>query len=247
MNYRHAFHAGNFADVVKHATLVLLIERLKAKEAAFRVIDTHARPGLYDLTGDEATRTGEWHNGIGRIVGRKFVPPMDGLMAPYLATVAAANEGKKGLSRYPGSPWLIRHLLRKQDRLTAVELHPDDAAGLVAAGADGIWVSNHGGRQLDGAASSFDAIEAIHRAVGDQVPILLDSGVRTGMDVIKAKARGAAVCAIGRAALFGAAEGRAGVERVLDILLEEIAVGLKLCGAPGFGKVGPQLIAPARA
>ena len=126
-------------------------------------------------------------------------------------------------------------------------MHPDDAAGLVAAGADGIWVSNHGGRQLDGAASSFDAIEAIHRAVGDQVPILLDSGVRTGMDVIKAKARGAAVCAIGRAALFGAAEGRPGVERVLDILLEEIAVGLKLCGAPGFGAVGPQLIAPARA
>jgi 23S rRNA (adenine2030-N6)-methyltransferase len=130
MNYRHAFHAGNFADVVKHATLALLIERLKAKDAAFRVIDTHAGPGLYDLTGGEAARTGEWHNGIGRIVGRKFSPPMDALMAPYLAAVAAANDEKKALSRYPGSPWLIRHLLRKQDRLTAVELHPDDAAAL---------------------------------------------------------------------------------------------------------------------
>jgi 23S rRNA (adenine2030-N6)-methyltransferase len=130
MNYRHAFHAGNFADVVKHATLALLVERLKAKEAAFRVIDTHAGPGLYDLTGGEAARTGEWHNGIGRIVGRTFAPPMDGLMAPYLDAVAAANEGKKALLRYPGSPWIVRHMLRKQDRLTAVELHPDDAAAL---------------------------------------------------------------------------------------------------------------------
>jgi 23S rRNA (adenine2030-N6)-methyltransferase len=130
MNYRHAFHAGNFADVVKHATLALLVERLRAKEAAFRVIDTHAGPGLYDLTGDEAARTGEWHNGIGRIAGRKFVAPMDGLMAPYLDAVAAANDGKKTLRRYPGSPWIVRHMLRKQDRLTAVELHPDDAAAL---------------------------------------------------------------------------------------------------------------------
>jgi 23S rRNA (adenine2030-N6)-methyltransferase len=130
MNYRHAFHAGNFADVVKHATLALLIERLKAKAAAFRVIDTHAGPGLYDLAGDEAGRTGEWHNGIGRIVGRTFAPPMDALMAPYLAAVAAANGGAKGLRSYPGSPWIIRHLMRKQDRLTAVEMHPEDAAAL---------------------------------------------------------------------------------------------------------------------
>jgi 23S rRNA (adenine2030-N6)-methyltransferase len=130
MNYRHAFHAGNFADVAKHATLALLIERLKAKEAAFRVIDTHAGPGLYDLAGDEAGRTGEWHNGIGRIMGRKFAPPMDALMAPYLAAVTAANAGGKALRAYPGSPWIIRHLLRRQDRLTAVEMHPEDATAL---------------------------------------------------------------------------------------------------------------------
>ena len=132
MNYRHAFHAGNFADVVKHATLALLIEQLKAKEAAFRVIDTHAGPGLYDLAGDEAGRTGEWHNGIGRIVGRKFAPPMDALMAPYLEAIAAANDGKKALRRYPGSPWIIRQMMRRQDRLTAVELHPEDGAALAA-------------------------------------------------------------------------------------------------------------------
>ncbi|RWE75209.1 MAG: alpha-hydroxy-acid oxidizing protein [Mesorhizobium sp.] len=123
-------------------------------------------------------------------------------------------------------------------------LHPDDAGRLIAEGADGIWVSNHGGRQLDGAVASIDAIGAVHAAVGDRAPILIDSGIRTGMDVIKAKARGSAASAIGRAALFGAVAGRAGVERVLDILLEEIATGLKLSGVPGFQQVGPDLIAP---
>ncbi len=132
MNYRHAFHAGNFADVVKHAVLALLIERLKAKDAAFRVIDTHAGIGLYDLTEDEATRTGEWREGIGRLWGRDFDPALAPLLAPYLAAVVAANGGEAPapLTRYPGSPWIARHLFRKQDRLTAVELHPDDAAAL---------------------------------------------------------------------------------------------------------------------
>lgn len=124
-------------------------------------------------------------------------------------------------------------------------LHPDDAVRLIAEGADGIWVSNHGGRQLDGAVASIDATSAVHAAVGGRAPILIDSGIRTGMDVIKAKARGATASAIGRAALFGAVAGQAGVERVLDILLEEIATGLKLCGVPGFQLVGPDLIAPA--
>ncbi|CDX46722.1 (S)-mandelate dehydrogenase [Mesorhizobium sp. ORS 3359] len=124
-------------------------------------------------------------------------------------------------------------------------LHPDDAVRLIAAGADGIWVSNHGGRQLDGAVASIDATGAIHAAVGGRAPVLIDSGVRTGMDVIKAKARGAAASAIGRAALFGAVMGQVGVERGLDILLEEIATGLKLSGVPGFQQVGPALIAPA--
>lgn len=123
-------------------------------------------------------------------------------------------------------------------------LHPVDAARLIAEGADGVWVSNHGGRQLDGAVASIDATGAVHAAVGGRAPILIDSGIRTGMDVIKAKARGATASAIGRAALFGAVAGQAGVERVLDILLEEIATGLKLCGVPGFQQVGPDLIAP---
>lgn len=122
-------------------------------------------------------------------------------------------------------------------------LHPADAAGLVAAGADGIWVSNHGGRQLDSAISSIDALPAIRQAVAAEVPILIDSGIRTGMDVIKARARGAAASAIGRAALFGAAAGEAGVAKVLDILLDDIANGLKLAGTPAFSQIGPDLLA----
>lgn len=128
MNYRHAFHAGNFADVVKHSVLVLLIERLKAKDAAFRVVDSHAGRGLYYLTSEEAKRTGEWQNGIGRLYGRPLGPPLAELVAPYLGAVRAAN--KQGLRRYPGSPWIARHLLRRQDRLTAIELHPEDATAL---------------------------------------------------------------------------------------------------------------------
>ena len=129
MNYRHAFHAGNFADVVKHAVLALLIERLKEKEAAFRVIDTHAGTGFYDLTGDSATRTGEWQQGIGRLMTRALEPALEVLLKPYWAILTNANDGG-ALTRYPGSPWIARELLRPQDRLTAVELHPQDAASL---------------------------------------------------------------------------------------------------------------------
>ncbi len=131
MNYRHAFHAGNFADVVKHSVLALLIERLKAKETAFRVIDTHAGAGLYDLAGDEASRTGEWRGGIGRLWGAELPPTLADLVRPYLDAVGAANPDG-ALARYPGSPWITRHLLRAQDRLTAVELHPDDGPALAA-------------------------------------------------------------------------------------------------------------------
>jgi 23S rRNA (adenine2030-N6)-methyltransferase len=142
MNYRHAFHAGNFADVVKHASLALLIERLKAKDTAFRVIDTHAGIGLYDLTANEAVRTGEWIDGIGRLWGKEREEALGALLAPYLAAVAAANGGGENepLTRYPGSPWIARHLFRRQDRLTAVELHPDDAAAMEAQFAGDVQV-----------------------------------------------------------------------------------------------------------
>jgi 23S rRNA (adenine2030-N6)-methyltransferase len=129
MNYRHAFHAGNFADVVKHAVLTRIVEHLKAKEKAFRVIDTHAGRGLYDLTGEEAGRTGEWRDGIARLLDAPLPADAAALLAPYLDAVRAENPDG-GVRAYPGSPALVRRLLRRQDRLTAVELHPEDAAAL---------------------------------------------------------------------------------------------------------------------
>jgi len=129
MNYRHAYHAGNFADVVKHAVLVRIVEYLKRKEKPFRVIDTHAGVGLYDLSGEEAQRTGEWLNGIGRLMAQPLGEDAADLLEPLLAAVRAVNRAG-GITIYPGSPTIVRHLLRKQDRLTAMELHSQDAAAL---------------------------------------------------------------------------------------------------------------------
>ncbi|MER8797643.1 23S rRNA (adenine(2030)-N(6))-methyltransferase RlmJ [Mesorhizobium sp. M0984] len=131
MNYRHAYHAGNFADVVKHVVLSRLIEYLKQKDKAFRVIDTHAGIARYDLSSTEAQKTGEWQGGIGRLVDAALDAPAAVLLAPYLEAVHSLNpEG--GVKKYPGSPLIARHLMRKQDRLSAVELHPKDAARLKA-------------------------------------------------------------------------------------------------------------------
>ncbi|MAN75946.1 MAG: 23S rRNA (adenine(2030)-N(6))-methyltransferase RlmJ [Rhizobiales bacterium] len=129
MNYRHAFHAGNFADVVKHIILTRILAYLMRKEAAFRVIDTHAGVGLYDLLGDEANRTGEWREGIGRLMAATVPDPVAALVAPYLAAVNAQNPDGQ-LRYYPGSPFIARHMLRDQDRLMALELHPADAQAL---------------------------------------------------------------------------------------------------------------------
>jgi 23S rRNA (adenine2030-N6)-methyltransferase len=129
VNYRHAYHAGNFADVVKHVALTRLVEHLKLKDKAFRVIDTHAGVGLYDLSSEEAQKTGEWHAGIGRLLEANLASEAKALLAPYLDAVKAANAGG-GIARYPGSPWIVRHTMRLQDRLSAIELHPQDFAGL---------------------------------------------------------------------------------------------------------------------
>ena len=133
MNYRHAYHAGNFADVVKHVILSRIGEYLKRKDQAFRVIDTHAGLGLYDLRGPEAGKTSEWTGGISRVfdaVEKGEIPAAAiELLQPYLDVVRAVNNGKD-LRHYPGSPLLTRHLLRKQDRLSALELHPQDAKKL---------------------------------------------------------------------------------------------------------------------
>ena len=136
MNYRHTFHAGNFADVVKHAVLARIVAYLKQKPAAFRVIDTHAGSGLYDLSGPEASRTGEWRGGIGRLRAAALAPAVRDLLAPYLDAVAAFNGHLPGaapgdaLKVYPGSPALLRHWLRAQDRLVVCEAEPVAARAL---------------------------------------------------------------------------------------------------------------------
>jgi len=129
VNYRHAFHAGNFADVLKHAVLARILLHLREKPAAFRVIDTHAGAGLYDLTSSEATRGAEWPLGIGRLFEADLPPKIAELLAPYLDAIRALNPSGK-LRSYPGSPAIAQALLRRQDRLIACELEPHAAAAL---------------------------------------------------------------------------------------------------------------------
>jgi len=118
MNYRHAFHAGNFSDCMKHALLVWLLRAIARKPAPFCMLDTHAGAGRYALDAGPAARTGEWHGGIGRLLDD---PP--GVLTDYVGLV-------RGLGLYPGSPALARALLRPQDCLTCCELHAEDAGTL---------------------------------------------------------------------------------------------------------------------
>ncbi|HTW72116.1 MAG TPA: 23S rRNA (adenine(2030)-N(6))-methyltransferase RlmJ [Acetobacteraceae bacterium] len=114
MNYRHAFHAGSFADCMKHALLVWLIDALQRKPAPIFVLDTHAGAGRYDLTAGPAQRTGEWRQGIGRLIEMP-----QAALGRYLGLI-------RTLGLYPGSPALIRAMLRPEDRLACCELQPDD-------------------------------------------------------------------------------------------------------------------------
>ena len=132
MNYRHAFHAGSFADVFKHAVHCRILHYLREKSAAFRVIDTHAGAGLYDLTGPEAKRGGEWHDGIERLMAAQLPVPVAALLSPYLEVIGALNEPGR-LKLYPGSPAIARAWLRPQDRLIACELEPKAASALAGS------------------------------------------------------------------------------------------------------------------
>jgi 23S rRNA (adenine2030-N6)-methyltransferase len=124
MNYRHGYHAGNFADVVKHLALVAILLHLRKKATGFSVVDSHAGRGTYDLSGPEATKTGEARNGIARL--RDMTGEMPEALASYLSLV-------KEDTHYPGSPLIAAKLLRTQDRLTAIEKHPEEAAMLARA------------------------------------------------------------------------------------------------------------------
>ena len=135
MNYRHAFHAGNVADVVKHVVISRIIERLKEKSKPFRFVDLHAGRGFYDLASSEAERTGEWRDGVGRLYRDggcepdPLPPAAEALLAPWRKAIASCNDGEQ-LARYPGSPEIARRLARDDDRLVFNELHPEDCRAL---------------------------------------------------------------------------------------------------------------------
>jgi 23S rRNA (adenine2030-N6)-methyltransferase len=131
VNYQHAYHAGSFADVHKHAVLARVIAYLKRKPAAFRVIDTHAGAARYDLFGAEPARSGEWRGGIAKLWNVALPADLRPLLAPYLDSVTALNPGGS-LRTYPGSPLIAQSMLRAGDRLIACELEPRAAAALKA-------------------------------------------------------------------------------------------------------------------
>ena len=127
MNYRHAFHAGNFADLVKHAALLQWLTVLQTDAGPLRIIDTHAGSGLYDLRGPQAQRSGEAQAGVMRMMGASDLPlALDGLAQ----AVTAANDGSAEPWLYPGSPWLIARALRPGDTYVACEMQPQEHARL---------------------------------------------------------------------------------------------------------------------
>ncbi len=138
----------------------------------------------------------------------------------------------------------IRQLWPRKLLLKGVE-RPEDAERAASIGCDGVVVSNHGGRQLDGAAPTLDALPAVARAVGGRITVLLDGGVRRGVDILKACALGAHGVLTGRATLFGAmAGGEPGARRALEILASELERSMQLCGVPSVREIGPDLVAP---
>ncbi len=132
MNYRHAFHAGNFADVVKHAILARILVYLERKATPFRFIDTHAGAGRYDLTSAEAQRSPEWRGGVARLLKASPPKPVATLLQPYLQAIGGRDAD--GLPEsYPGSPAIAQAILRAEDRLALCEAHPEEREKLIAA------------------------------------------------------------------------------------------------------------------
>ena len=148
-SYRHAFHAGNHADVLKHTVLVSALQYLTEKDAALTVIDTHAGAGLYRLDGDYASTSGEADKGVRCLFNGPLLPehsaptPLAPALQAYLEVLRNFNPGRGGIKVYPGSPFITQHLLRDHDRLKAFELHPTDSRAL-----DGNMAQLEAGRQV---------------------------------------------------------------------------------------------------
>jgi 23S rRNA (adenine2030-N6)-methyltransferase len=178
LNYRHAFHAGNFADLVKHATLLQMLARLTAEPGPLAVIDTHAGRGLYDLAGVEAQKSGEAEAGIVRLMAAGDAPAEFG---PLTAVVKALNKGGPDKSghgrRYPGSPWLIAEALRPGDSYLACELRPDEhnALSQLMQGRRGVRTA---------CADGYDAAVA-HTPTAGKVLVLIDPPFERADDYVR--------------------------------------------------------------
>ena len=161
---------------------------------------------------------------------------------------ASAIASSVGRNYDPGFDWArlqqVRDLWPRKVIVKGVA-HPDDAVRLAGMGVDAVVVSNHGGRQLDGAAATMDLLPAVVAAVRGRIPVLVDGGVRRGGDVLKALALGAQAVLVGRATLYGAvAAGAPGADRALAILRDEIERGMRLCGLTQVSQIGPDLLLP---
>jgi 23S rRNA (adenine2030-N6)-methyltransferase len=133
MNYRHAYHAGNHADVLKHVLLLALLDALARKPAPYFVLDTHAGRGVYDLQAEEAGKTGEAEDGVARLLAwARNARPLPTAIARYRTALQVEADAAGDRQRYPGSPLLAARALRDGDRLAACELHPEDATALKA-------------------------------------------------------------------------------------------------------------------
>jgi len=174
--------------------------------------------------------------GMANFEGYRFSTPAGTDIATAVGREMDAGLDWEALKR-------LRDLWPRKLLLKGVE-RPDDAERAAALGCDGVVVSNHGGRQLDGAAATLDALPHIAKAVGNKLTVLLDGGVRRGVDILKARALGAQAVLTGRATLFGVmAGGEPGAHRALEILSTELERAMRLCGARSMGEIGPDLIA----
>jgi (S)-mandelate dehydrogenase len=173
--------------------------------------------------------------GMAHFVGYQFSTPQGTDIVTAVGREMDAGLDWEALKR-------LRELWPRKLLLKGVE-RPDDAERAAALGCDGVVVSNHGGRQLDGATATLEALPAIASAVGKKLTVLLDGGVRRGVDVLKARALGAQAVLTGRATLFGAmAGGEPGARRALEILSSELVRAMQLCGVRSVAEIGPELL-----
>lgn len=177
-SYRHAFHAGNHADVLKHVVLIQLLQYARQKEAPLFFVDTHAGAGLYALHGAEARKNAEFESGIGRLWSEKGLPVA---VAEYVGLVKAMNPDGK-LRHYPGSPWIANRLLREQDRLRLFEMHPAEIKNLQQnfrkleehEAEQGIRRPARGKRVMADRADGFEALKSLLPPPSRRAVVLID-------------------------------------------------------------------------